>query len=178
MSMRLFVALDLPEEVVRALHAWARAADRPGLRVLDPASLHVTLAFLGSRPAEEAEAIGEAAAACAAPVPDLRLGGAAWLGRRSALAVDVVDAAGACARLQAAVQDALVALGAYEPEARPFRPHVTVARVRRGARVARAVPDPPTVGAFAGVALTLYASRLSPAGARYVPVRRVALPAG
>jgi 2'-5' RNA ligase len=176
MAMRLFVALDLPDDVVRALHAWARTAERPGLRVLEPASLHVTLAFLGSRPDEEAEAIGAAAAACAAPVPDLRLGDAAWLGRGSSLAVDVVDGAGACARLQAAVSDALVALGVFEPEARRFRPHVTVARVRRGARVRRNVPDPPSPPPFAGAALTLYESRLSPAGARYLPVARVALP--
>ena len=174
--MRLFAALELPTDVVAALERWARACERPGLRVLPPASLHVTLAFLGSRPDEEAEAIGAAVTACAAPVEGLSVGEPAWLGRGSALAVDLVDASGACGRLQACVSEALEALGAYTPEQRAFRPHVTVARVRKGARVRREVPGPPALGPFSGAALTLFESQLSPRGARYSPVARADLP--
>jgi RNA 2',3'-cyclic 3'-phosphodiesterase len=174
--VRLFAALELPEDVVAALEGWGRACERPGLRVLPPASLHVTLAFLGSRPDEEAAAIGAAVTACAAPVPGLAVGEVAWLGRGTALAVDLVDAGGACARLQACVSDALEALGAYTPEQRAFRPHVTVARVRKGARVRRQVPDPPDLEPFAGASVTLFESQLSPRGARYSPVARADLP--
>jgi RNA 2',3'-cyclic 3'-phosphodiesterase len=175
--LRLFVALELPEAVVAALAAWGRACERPGLRVLPPSSLHVTLAFLGERPDEEAEDIGAAVVACAAPVPGLSGGEPAWLGRGSALAVDLEDEQGACARVQATVSDALVALGVFAPEARAFRPHVTVARVRRGARVARrGLPDPPACGPFAGAALTLFRSKLSPRGAEYRPVASADLP--
>jgi RNA 2',3'-cyclic 3'-phosphodiesterase len=175
--LRLFAALELPEDVVAALAGWGRACERPGLRVLPPASLHVTLAFLGERPDEDADAIGEAVVACAAPAPGLSLGAPAWLGRGSALAVDLDDADGACERLQGAVSDALVALGAFAPEARAFRPHVTVARVRSGARVARrGLPEPPACGPFAGAALTLFRSKLSPRGAQYLPLARADLP--
>jgi 2'-5' RNA ligase len=174
--VRLFVALELPEAVVEALVRWAHAAERPGLRLLAPESLHVTLAFLGSRPDEEAGAIGEAVAACAAPVPSLRLAEPAWLGRGTALSLDLVDGSGACAALQRRVSDALVALDAYTPEERPFRPHVTVARVRRGQRVSKALPDPPDPGEFAGTAVTLFQSLLSPRGARYRPLTRARLP--
>jgi 2'-5' RNA ligase len=173
--VRLFVALELPEDVVGTLVRWARAADRPGLRLLPPEALHATLAFLGSRPDEEVEAIGDAVAACAAPVPDLRLDRPAWLGRGSALSLDLVDGAGACAALQRRVSDALVALGVFAPEARAFRPHVTVARVRRGATVSRRLPDPPSGEPFAGRAVTLYQSLLSPHGARYRPLVRADL---
>ena len=170
--MRLFVALELPESVVEALVGWARAAERPGLRLLPPESLHVTLAFLGERPDEEAEAIAAAVRACAAPVPDLRLAEPAWLGRGSALSFDLEDRAGACAAVQDCVSEALSALGAYTPELRPFRPHVTVARVRRGARVSRKLPPGPDAGAFSGTALTLFRSMLSPRGATYRALAR------
>jgi RNA 2',3'-cyclic 3'-phosphodiesterase len=174
--LRLFAALELPEDVVAALERWGRACERPGLRVLPRASLHVTLAFLGARPDEEAEAIGAAVTACAAPVGGLAVGEVAWLGRGTALAIDLVDGDGACGRLQACVSDALEALGAYEPEQRAFRPHVTVARVRKGSRVRRAVPDPPALGPFGGAALTVFESHLSPKGARYSPMARADLP--
>jgi 2'-5' RNA ligase len=174
--VRLFVALELPEDVVAALAGWARnAVSREGLRLLPAESLHVTLAFLGERPAPEADAIGAAVVACAAPVPDLRLGSPAWLGRGSALSVDVVDGSGACGAVQAAVSGALASLGVYAPETRPFRPHVTVARVRRGARVARVLPEAPDAGTFAGTALTLFESVLSPRGASYRPLARAGL---
>jgi 2'-5' RNA ligase len=174
--VRLFVALELPEAVVATLVRWARAADRPGLRLLPAASLHVTLAFLGRRPDEEAEAIAAAIAPCAAPVPRLRFDEPAWLGRGTALSLDLIDGEGACGALQRCVSDALEDLGAYTPELRPFRPHVTVARVRRGAKVARTLPPPPAAGEFAGTALTLFESVLSPRGARYRALARAHLP--
>lgn len=176
--MRLFVALDLPDGVVAALSSWAAAVERPGLRVLPPSSYHVTLAFLGERPDGEAEAIGAAvvAAAGAEAVSPLALAAPAWLGRRSVLAVDLHDASGALVALQRRLSDALVALDVFEPEQRAFRPHVTLARVRRGARPARDLPDAPALDPFAATAVTLYRSTLSPRGASYAPLARAELP--
>lgn len=175
--MRLFVALELPESVVAALVRWARAAEQPGLRLLPAESLHVTLAFLGERPDAEAGEIGLAVLACAAPVAELRLGEPAWLGRGTALSLDLIDGDGSCAALQSCVAEGLAAIGAYAPEVRPYRPHVTVARVRHGARVARGtVPAVPELGAFSGTALTLFASTLSPRGASYRALSRADLP--
>ena len=50
------------------------------------------------------------------------------------LTVAVDDPSGGLAAVQAEVAGALAAAGTFEPEARPFRPHVTVARLRKGAR--------------------------------------------
>jgi 2'-5' RNA ligase len=78
--------------------------------------------------------------------------------------------------VQGTVAAALADLGVLAPERRRFRPHVTVARVRRGARLdQRSLPPVPAVGAFAGAALTLYRSRLGAPGARYEPLARVGL---
>ena len=70
-TARLFVAIDPPQGVCEQLAAWARAAVRDIARrsgatprVLDAELLHVTLCFLGNRPAEQIAAIAEQLAAC------------------------------------------------------------------------------------------------------------------
>jgi 2'-5' RNA ligase len=179
---RLFVALDLPEAVRGRVAGWARSGlgARDGLRLIAPAHLHVTLCFLGWRPEEEIAPLGEAVADCAAPVPQLGLGEAVWLPRRRPrlVALDLVDGSGALGGMHRRVSDALARRTGYEPEARPFRPHVTVARLRSGARVPASEPtgpEPPGGPAFDGAALTLYRSHLTREGARYEAVERVDL---
>ena len=66
MSVRLFVAADLPDDVRDALVAWRPSDD--ALRPVAPEYLHVTLAFLGACEESLVDAIGAAAVACAAPV--------------------------------------------------------------------------------------------------------------
>jgi 2'-5' RNA ligase len=165
---------------VRAeLAGWALGAlvDAQSVRLVDADALHVTLAFLGWRELREAPAVADAALACARPVPALSTKGVAWLPPRrpGVLVVDLDDGDGALAAMQAAVTDALVRAVGFEPEARPFRPHVTVARLRRGTRrPAGDLPDAPAL-AFAGESATLYRSQLRREGARYEPLARVAL---
>ncbi|HEV2814099.1 MAG TPA: RNA 2',3'-cyclic phosphodiesterase [Solirubrobacteraceae bacterium] len=175
--MRLFVALDLPPRAVRALAGFASAAARDGLRLVPAESLHVTLAFLGHRPEEDAEAVAGALEGVPAAPVRLRLGAPAWLPPRrpGVLAVDLVDCDGACARMQSAVSATLVDLGVFTPERRAFRPHVTVARVRKGARVDRDVPEIADAGTFAATSVTLYRSLLSPKGASYHALTRTPL---
>jgi RNA 2',3'-cyclic 3'-phosphodiesterase len=125
----------------------------------------------------EIEQIGAACGVVAGePCVESAFGEPLWLPRRRprVLAVSLEDAEGALARLQAVVSAALVAGGWYAPESRPFLAHVTVARVARDARVrAPALPALPA-GPVACSRVTLYRSRLSPAGARYEPLTVVA----
>src|SRR5919201_3760090 len=71
--VRLFCALRLPDETTERLVAWQRQAFASvrDVRVLSPDHLHVTLAFLGHRPAGEVEeiagALREAAAGAERP---------------------------------------------------------------------------------------------------------------
>jgi RNA 2',3'-cyclic 3'-phosphodiesterase len=176
---RLFIALDLPTPVVEALVAWRDAAldGRRGLRPVAPEALHVTLAFLGWREEAAIAPLGELVQACARPVGELALGAALWLprSRPRVLAVALADPHGELLALQERLVGALVDRGWYEPEARPFLAHVTVARVRKDARVRAEPLAPPPTRTFAGAALTLYRSRLEPRGARYEPQSRVRL---
>ncbi len=178
--LRLFVALDLPAEVCSVLAALgsAAAAQDPALRAVPPASLHVTLCFLGACAQGESQAIARAVRETAAPVPSLVLESAVWLPRRrpSVLAVGLTDPLGSLAALQERLTGALTRGGWYASERRPFLPHVTVARVRRGASPRRALPPRPTpAGSFAGAAVALYVARLHPSGARYEALERVTL---
>jgi len=172
-ALRLFVALDLPAAVTDAL-----AALRPDPDVWRPVSresLHITLAFLGSRPPEDVAVIEPLVEGGAAP--RLALGDVLLLPPRRArvLTVAVRDLDGTLGALQERITGALAAAGVYTPEKRPFRPHVTVARLRprtRAPRESALTLDPQE---FRGEAVTLYVSRLHPSGARYEALSRASL---
>jgi 2'-5' RNA ligase len=180
--VRLFVALELPEDVREAIVEWRRRAvgNVRGLRLVAPESLHVTLCFLGWRFVSEIDAI---VAACAGvpsqPGPRLLVADAIWLPPRrpGVLAVKLDDVDGALGGVQRAFSDALESAGFYTPEKRPFLPHVTVGRVRRGARI-RAVdlPAPRRIG-FDGASVALFRSRPMTGGSRYEALLEVALAA-
>jgi 2'-5' RNA ligase len=92
--------------------------------------------------------------------------------RPNVLAVELHDHDAALAEVQALVSCALEEGGWYQPETRPFFAHVTVARVRKGARVSRdPLPAPPSLSMRAAT-VVLYRSRLSSTGARYEPLAR------
>jgi len=174
--MRLFVALDVPVAVRDALAAVGAAADDVVWRPVAPESLHVTLAFLGARD-PGAVALIEPIVAAESGAPELALGSVLLLPPRRArvLTVSLEDPTGALAALQARVSSALAAAGVYTPETRPFRPHVTVARLRPRVRAPRDADVALERLAFRGEAVTLYESRLHPHGARYEALARTPL---
>jgi 2'-5' RNA ligase len=179
-ALRLFAALELPPETVAALAAFP--ADPDVWRRVPPESLHATLAFLG---ATEAALVPALAAALAAGVgeraaPRLAFAGPLLLPPRRprVLSVALADPDGSLAALQAQVSAALAASGAYEPGRRPFRPHVSVARLRPRAHAPRSVEAALEPLEFAGTAVTLFASHTAPRGARYEALRRIPLARG
>ena len=174
--LRLFVALDLPPDVRGALAGWATRVAPDGVRPVRAENLHFTLAFLGSRSQEEAAAVAALLPGLARPLGPLSTAGALWLSPRRPT---VLTVALACPpqlqALQESVAAALAQSVGYEPQQRRFRPHVTVGRVARGARIgSRDVADAPAL-TFAAEALTLYRSHTGPGGSRYEPLASVAL---
>ena len=185
--VRLFVALDLPEEMREGIAAWGREAlVDPALRPVAPESLHVTLAFLGQRPEMEIERIAAVVADNAGPAPWVELLDPVARpprGRSRLFALPALSPG--TEALQAGVSHGLEVAGLYQSEKRPFWPHVTVARVRpeargskRPARVERPPGELPSSLSepFLGVRLGLYRSELKPTGARYVPLAQIKLP--
>jgi RNA 2',3'-cyclic 3'-phosphodiesterase len=178
---RLFVALDLPDEVREGIVAWQRSElGDPALRPVKPESLHMTLVFLGYHPEREIERIAEAALVDAT-APEIRLEPepvGVPRGKRPRLIALDAPSDGAV-ELQSRIERRLVEERFYEPEKRPFWPHLTVARVKpekRGSRKPALVERAPgplpeqLFRPFSALRLTLYRSHLRPQGAEYIPL--------
>ena len=199
--VRLFVAFDLPDEFLDPLVAWQQEvfADRRDLRVLGRYSLHVTLAFLGYQYERDVEKIAEVSFSDGAAPFELRPTDLTEVPpRRPRLyAVGLEDRGDKLTGWQGGLAQRLQAAGYYEPEKRPFWPHVTVARFKQterhragggargsGGRRQRGPVDQPEplpelpeelAEAFKATRLTLYRSTLKPQGAEYDPLKRVTL---
>lgn len=173
----MFVALDLPAEARQAIAQWRDelVAGRDELRPVAQDALHVTLVFLGWQWEKDAEEIADAVSAAAAYAPVLTPTGVEVVPpRRPRLfALDLADEEDRARELQARLAIGLEPF--YEPEKRPFWPHITLARVKRGQR-AEPLPDAPLPGEpFTASCLTLYRSTLRPQGALYEPLARTDL---
>ena len=175
--MRLFIAVPLPPEIADRAAACLDPA-LPALRPVRPELLHITLAFLG-QVADERLADASAAAAIAgagkSPFRIIldRAGRFPASGPPRALWLGVGAGADDLARLAADLARELRAR-AFALEDRPFRPHLTLARVRTEATPAEARAVAAAVGALAVPRLELRVdqvavveSHLSPRGPRY-----------
>ena len=137
-TVRTFVAVDLPDEVERALEEAARTlrdARIEGLRPVRPEGIHLTLKFLGDVPESQ---VGEIAQVVSEAVAghrqfDVSTGGFGAFPntrRPQVLWVGIEGDSGPLIRLQADVDAALGAVG-FPTETRPFHPHLTLARLDR-----------------------------------------------
>lgn len=162
-TLRLFFAL-WPEMQTRGQldRVASEVALETGGRAVATDNLHLTLAFLGEQPAELVARLGERAARieCAAFTLQLddvgywRKAGLAWLGT-DAPSLDL-------AALHRELVRALAGAG-IEQEARPFAPHITLAR-RIVTIVRRRLPSPI---AWNVDSFSLVKSELGREGARY-----------
>jgi 2'-5' RNA ligase len=162
-TLRLFFAL-WPDPATRAaIAALARDVGKEvGGRAVSADNVHLTLAFLGEQQADILPRLCASAAAVELSAFRLTLDevgswrntGIAWLG-----ASETPDA---LASLHSGITRALTTLG-IALDARPFAPHLTLAR-RITAAVRRRLPQPVVweVGSFA-----LVSSELDRSGARY-----------
>jgi 2'-5' RNA ligase len=186
--VRLFVALDLPQDVRAGLVDWQRTelAD-PALRPVRPEALHMTLVFLGYQAQKDIRKIAAEALAVEATAPAVELVreplGVPGGKRPRLFALDARSEE--TIELQRQVEERLVAAGFYKPEKRPFWPHLTVARVKpeaQGSRKPALVTHEPhplpehMFRFFRPSRLVLYRSHLRPTGAEYEPMAELELP--
>jgi 2'-5' RNA ligase len=172
--LRLFLGLRLSEPALDAVEEWQHAHLRD-MRVVPREHLHVTLAFLGHRPAGELPGILEALRAAAGAVRgELRLTPIRYRETRSVAMLVYEDEERRASLLAADVQGRLETLGVYRREGRPWLPHLTVGRFRQrpGLRL-----GPPNGGPYVLIPsdASAYLSRLRPGGAQYEVLETVAL---
>ncbi len=188
--MRLFIALELGEEVLREAAALIedlrRRADRraPNARLtwVTPDRMHLTLRFLGEVSDERASdvlgALRDPIAMAPFAVAWQGLGAFPPKGPPRVLWVGAGRGRDAVLELENAVSARLEPLG-FEREDRPYAPHLTLARVREAGGL-RPIPlFEGIAGQWIGTtnvdAITLFQSKLSPKGATYVAMQRTPL---
>jgi RNA 2',3'-cyclic 3'-phosphodiesterase len=180
--LRLFCALELPRAAVARIVAWQQKhlqehlpGDRAAGRLVPSQNLHITLAFLGSRPASDVPAIVAELARVAVSAREARLRPISYRETRSVGMVVMEDVTGAATALAEDLGLRLERLGVYRREARPWLAHITVLRFRERLRLA---PPPPELGEVRAVRCALYRSALGPGGARYDVLESIAIGGG
>ncbi|HEX3996927.1 MAG TPA: RNA 2',3'-cyclic phosphodiesterase [Pirellulales bacterium] len=135
---RTFVAVETPSEIRHRAAALLERLKASGAKVrwADTETMHWTLNFLGDVPDTEIAAVCECVTKAVAPFSpfDLEIshcGAFPSSGRPRTLWLGVGDGAAALIELQAALERDLAQLG-FRPEARQFKPHLTLGRVRDG----------------------------------------------
>jgi len=169
--LRLFCALRLPPEVVERIVAW-QLAHLPSGRIVPPENLHVTLAFLGHRPAEETGAVVSALREAAAGAGGIVLRARGYRETRSVAMLMLDDEGSRAGALATGLQGLLEAAGVYRREEREWLPHLTVLRFRDRPRLR---PPLPELGEISPSDAAVFISRLGPGGARYEVLETVAL---
>jgi RNA 2',3'-cyclic 3'-phosphodiesterase len=185
---RLFVALDLPQDVRAGLVDWQRTAlADPALRVVRPEALHMTLVFLGYQAEKDKKAIAKAAFDVNARAPSVELEAepvGVPRGKRPRLIALAANSDETVA-LQKQIEERLVEAGFYKPEKRAFWPHLTVARVKpeapgsRKPALVRTEPHPlpeHMFRFFRPTRLVLFKSHLRRSGAEYEAMAELELP--
>jgi 2'-5' RNA ligase len=170
--LRLFCALTLPEKALDRLAGWQSRLPPGRYRSVPRENLHITLAFLGARPSRDVEPISAELASAASAAPPIVLRSTRYRETRSVGMLVFHDEDGAAAELARDVHERLRRLGVYEPELRPWLPHVTVVRFRERPRLA---PPLPGLGPVSPSGAAVYHSVLRPTGAQYVVVHEVPL---
>ena len=169
--IRLFLALRLPDDVLDELVAWQLRKLGSG-RIVPREHLHVTLAFLGARPAAELPAIVAELRAAAAAAGELRFAVDRYRETRSVGMLVLCDETGAGAVMAADLHARLERLGVYRRETRAWLPHVTVLRFRARAGLR---PGDANIRTIVPSDAAAYLSRLAPSGARYEVLESAAL---
>lgn len=127
-TARLFFALWPDEAVRRQLHKSCRDAVKAcGGRPVPARNYHLTLAFLGNVAIELLPAIRAAAAELPPPSLELRLDRFGSFPRARVAWIGPGEPAPELAGLSQSLWAAMIPLG-LDPDVRPFRPHVTIAR--------------------------------------------------
>lgn len=180
--MRLFIAIDLPEDLKQALGRLR--VDIHGAHWVPVEQIHLTLAFLGEVEESVVECLAEPLMRIQVAGFKLNFSGfGCFPSRHRPRVLWIGVEPRACLHdLAAKVREAVLACGIPQ-EDRPFSPHITLARLKfpdnRESDAFLNQPQTPNLGPFVVKEFTLFQSRLMPQGAVHLPVKSFPLaPAG
>jgi 2'-5' RNA ligase len=141
-TIRTFLAIDLSTEARRKSERFLRpiiTSETEGIRWTPSNRWHVTLAFLGDVDAQQVVSICRVAEEAARQVDPFfwnirTIGSFPNPNRPQVIWLGIDDFDQGMSKLHQELNRVLEPIG-FPPEGRPFRPHVTVGRVNRGARI-------------------------------------------
>ncbi len=180
LTQRLFLGVAVDDEVRHHLASSLDALEDPlpGSTV-PPENWHVTLRFLGAATQVQRErvlgSIHEGLDAREFSIRFDGLGAFPRSPRASVLFVGIEDGAAGLAMLADVCEEAAIDAG-FDPEGRPFHPHLTLARIRPPQDVTSLIERFGVLGARQVVArVVLYVSHVGRGGARYAVIERIPL---
>lgn len=185
--MRVFVAIDVPDGVQRALGELIAKLEKAcrGARWARPEGMHVTLKFIGEAAPEKVEQIKSALRAIHSPAPvDLRFRGSGFFPnpRHPRVFWAGIEASPNLTELAESVERSLESFG-IPRESRMFQPHLTLARFKSEdglERLHQGIEQLGTLefGATRATDFYLYQSVLKPRGAEYTRLAEFAFVKG
>ncbi len=192
-TLRTFIAIHLPAHLLTELesiqHTLAGRVPVNRVRWVNTAGIHLTLKFLGETPVERLPEIYQALETVArhATGGDFILQGVGCFPNTKRPRVIWAGVAegpptGWLTLLQQAVEEAMTNFG-YPPERRPFHPHLTLGRVKKGvpsgdvARIGAVVADTAIgqIGQTTAERFAIIRSVLKPSGAEYTTLKEFPL---
>lgn len=182
-EVRVFFAIELPDTVKAFLRQISAELKQCGgdVRWVNPSGMHLTLKFLGeiradllhdlereTRPVFDSQKASVHRLAGLGVFPDFRKPRVVWVG--------CTDESKVLPPLVAKLEEALSRLG-FPKEKRPFRPHLTMGRIRSNRGISGLVDGIRERADIAGPSFTsdqavLFRSILKPSGAEYSPLLR------
>ena len=181
---RTFVAIELPDQVRAQLQKHAtevrEVVPEASASWSRPEKVHLTLKFFGNVPTEKLPLISDAASRVAKNHPSfqIRIGGTGVFpkpSRAQVLWIGVDDPSGRLSALQGRLEEEFASEG-FAKEDRAYRPHLTVARIRKP-EGARRLAETHLQMRFKQTQITVnefvvFRSELNSKGSRYTAISR------
>ena len=184
---RVFCSIDIPQEVrvkvAEHISALKREVPEAQASWSRPENIHLTLKFLGDVPQRRVEQLSQAASRAVTGLDRFRIrleqtGSFPKHGPPRVLWIGISDLDGTLGEMFARLEEECAKEG-FKKESRPYRPHLTVARLRKphGARTLAYAHQGLEFGPaeFDVSELQVMRSELSPHGSKYSVISRHAL---
>ena len=176
--IRTFIAVDLPERFIKDIEKIEALLDVPGIKLVEPKLVHITLKFLGDIPENNVDAIVSALSQVNCIPFEARIKGVGVFPKPAYIKVIWLGAQGNFEALHGEVERVLLPFKFAKDH--QFSPHATLARVKQlrdKASVLEKISrlSETDLGTMSVDSITLKKSTLTPEGPIYETLREISL---
>ncbi len=176
--LRTFIAVELPERFIPEIEKIESVLNTPGIKLVEPAQVHITLKFLGDISEDNVEPIASALSQISCKPFEARIKGVGVFPKPAYIRVIWLGAEGNFEALHSEVERVLSSFN-FEKDNK-FSPHATLARVKQLREKATLLGkikklEDFDLGAMNVESITLKKSTLTPKGPIYETLREIKL---